>query len=275
MHDMTACVRRASGKRAAVPRWNGGRMPLSSTLADAVLQQLALADQRRATTTPEMQCVRPLLEIQQRWSALPTPDTLLAEALQDRARAGTCSCIPFAGRQVHLGLANLIAWRVAQHAAAHVLDRGQRLRLRTAQCHRGRLAGAAAAGAGGRARQRGAGRDRARRQRTALLHEVLASLNATELARRRFREIARIVGPGLPGLSGREAKQPAAAGVVVAVLRGVPQVRPGNRLLHAGRGRAAGAGARNRPPAGQPGAHARRSGWCCARSPSPRPSPFR
>ncbi|OYY85776.1 MAG: DNA ligase-associated DEXH box helicase, partial [Polaromonas sp. 28-63-22] len=43
IHDMTAWVRRASGKRPAVPSWNGGRMPLSTTLADAVVQQLALA----------------------------------------------------------------------------------------------------------------------------------------------------------------------------------------------------------------------------------------
>jgi ATP-dependent Lhr-like helicase len=43
IHEMTAWVRRASGKRPAVPRWNGGRMPLSTTLADAVVQQLALA----------------------------------------------------------------------------------------------------------------------------------------------------------------------------------------------------------------------------------------
>jgi ATP-dependent Lhr-like helicase len=78
IHDMTAWVRRASGKRPAVPRWNGGRMPLSNTLADAVVQQLALAGEGRYDS-PELQCVRPLLEIQQQWSALPTPQTLLAE----------------------------------------------------------------------------------------------------------------------------------------------------------------------------------------------------
>ncbi len=72
IHDMTAWVRRASGQRPAVPRWNGGRMPLSNTLADAVVQQLALADQG-LWESPELRCVRPLLELQQQWSALPTP----------------------------------------------------------------------------------------------------------------------------------------------------------------------------------------------------------
>ncbi|RYZ09264.1 MAG: ligase-associated DNA damage response DEXH box helicase, partial [Comamonadaceae bacterium] len=110
IHEMTAWVRRATGKRAAVPRWNGGKMPLSTTLADAVVQQLALAKEGRYDT-PELQCVRPLLEIQQQWSELPTPQTLLAEVL--KTREGTHLFLyPFAGRHVHLGLANLLAWRV-------------------------------------------------------------------------------------------------------------------------------------------------------------------
>ena len=53
IHDMTAWVRRASGKRPAVPRWNGGRMPLSTTLADAVVQQLARAGEGNYDT-PEL-----------------------------------------------------------------------------------------------------------------------------------------------------------------------------------------------------------------------------
>jgi ATP-dependent Lhr-like helicase len=73
-----------------MPRWNGGRMPLSNTLADAMVQ-LALAEAERPTTAPELQCVRPLLDMQQAWSALPTPETLLAETLQ-AAKAGTCFC---------------------------------------------------------------------------------------------------------------------------------------------------------------------------------------
>jgi ATP-dependent helicase Lhr and Lhr-like helicase len=114
IHDMTAWVRRASGKRPAVPRWNGGRMPLSTTLADAVVQQLALAGEGHYDS-PELTCVRPLLELQQQWSALPTPQTLLAEVLKTR-EGSHLFLYPFAGRHVHLGLANLMAWRVAQHA---------------------------------------------------------------------------------------------------------------------------------------------------------------
>ena len=38
--QMTAYVRTAPKGSAALPRWNGGRMPLSNTLADAMLRQL-------------------------------------------------------------------------------------------------------------------------------------------------------------------------------------------------------------------------------------------
>ena len=66
IHDMTAWVRKATGKRAAVPRWSGGRMPLSTTLADSMVQQLALASAGHYDS-PELQRVRPLLELQQQW----------------------------------------------------------------------------------------------------------------------------------------------------------------------------------------------------------------
>ena len=59
---MTACVRRATGARGAVPRWQGGKMPLSSELAHAALEQLRLATLDRYEG-PEMQALQPLLAI--------------------------------------------------------------------------------------------------------------------------------------------------------------------------------------------------------------------
>ncbi len=194
IHDMTAWVRRATGKRAAVPRWNGGRMPLSNTLADAVVQQLALADEGQYNS-PELRCVRPLLEIQQQWSALPTPQTLLAETLTTR-EGSHLFLYPFAGRHVHLGLASLLAWRVAQHAARTfsiaVNDYGFELLSATEVDWPALLPQVL------RLPEGTADAD----TRTVLLHEVLASLNAGELAQRRFREIARVSGlifQGYPG----------------------------------------------------------------------------
>ncbi|MDM0017315.1 ligase-associated DNA damage response DEXH box helicase [Variovorax saccharolyticus] len=229
IHDMTAWVRRASGKRSAVPRWNGGRMPLSSTLADAVVQQLALADQGRYES-PELRCLRPLLEIQQRWSALPTPHTLLAEVLKSR-EGWHLFLYPFAGRPVHLGLANLIAWRIAQHQprtfSIAVNDYGFELLSAGEVDWATLLPQVLVAGHDAKAQEAVAHDD----ERTALLHEVLASLNATELARRRFREIARVSGlifQGYPGEKRSNKQLQASSSLFYEVFR---KYDPANRLL--------------------------------------------
>lgn len=216
IHDMTAWVRRASGKRPAVPRWNGGRMPLSTTLADAVVRQLALAGEGHYDT-PELQCVRPLLDIQQQWSALPTPQTLLAELLKTR-EGWHLFLYPFAGRHVHLGLANLIAWRVAQLAprtfSIAVNDYGLELLSATEVDWPTLLPQVLKAGPD-----------------TVLLHEVLQSLNASELAQRRFREIARVSGlifQGYPGEKRSNKQLQASSSLFWEVFR---KYDPANRLL--------------------------------------------
>jgi ATP-dependent helicase Lhr and Lhr-like helicase len=264
IHEMTAWVRRASGKRPAVPRWNGGRMPLSSTLADAVVQQLSFAKEGRYDT-PELQCVRPLLDIQQRWSALPTPQTLLAEVLKTR-EGWHLFLYPFAGRPVHLGLANLLAWRVAQHQprtfSIAVNDYGFELLSATEVDWPALLpevlkpdfytpseyggggteqAGAAEPASPGRRRSGplgGQGATRSERpwghhiQRGGdLLHEVLASLNASELAQRRFREIARVAGlifQGYPGEKRSNKQLQASSSLFYEVFK---KYDPANRLL--------------------------------------------
>lgn len=216
IHEMTAWVRRATGQRAAVPRWNGGRMPLSSTLADAVVEQLGLAD-AEVYNTPELQCLRPLLEIQQEWSALPTPQTLLAELLQTR-EGWHLFVYPFAGRHVHLGLANLVAWRVAQLQprtfSIALNDCGFELLCAQELDWPALLPQVLALG-----------------DATQLLHEVLASLNATELARRRFREIARVSGlvfQGYPGEKRSNKQLQASSSLFYEVFS---KYDPGNRLL--------------------------------------------
>jgi len=220
IHDMTAWVRRATGKRPAVPRWSGGRMPLSNTLADAVVQQLALAGEG-AYGSPELQCVRPLLEIQQQWSALPTPQTLLAETLTTR-EGSHLFLYPFAGRHVHLGLASLLAWRVAQHEARTfsiaVNDYGFELLSATEVDWPTLLPQVLRLPEGEGAH-------------AALLHEVLASLNAGELAQRRFREIARVSGlifQGYPGEKRSSKQLQASSSLFWEVFR---KYDPGNKLL--------------------------------------------
>ncbi len=216
IHEMTAWVRKASGKRAAVPRWSGGRMPLSTTLAASMVQQLALAADGQYNC-PELKRVKPLLQLQQQWSALPTPTTLLAEV--HTSRDGTHLFLyPFAGRNVHLGLASLLAWRAAQVAprtfSIAVNDYGFEL-LCAEPVDWSNLLAALINPA----------------QAAMLLDEVLASLNAGELAQRRFREIARVSGlvfQGYPGEKRSNKQLQASSSLFYEVFR---KYDPGNQLL--------------------------------------------
>ena len=105
--DMSALVRRATKARGIVPAWAGSKMPLSSELADAVQDRLdAFAAGR--VDVPEMQAARPMLNAQAALSALPGRGRLLIETFRSR-EGHHLFLYPFAGRNVHIGLAQLLA----------------------------------------------------------------------------------------------------------------------------------------------------------------------
>ncbi len=192
VHEMTAYVRPGSGKKPAVPRWSGGRMSLSNELATALVARLDAAE-AGYFDGPEMQLLKPLLDVQARWSALPAAGTLLAETLQSRD-GWHLFLYPFAGRNVHLGLASLLAWRIARHQpntfSLAVNDYGFEM-LSAVEIDWSQAFGPEVFSTAD------------------LLQDVIASMNASELAQRRFREIARIAGlvfNGFPGAS-KSAKQ--------------------------------------------------------------------
>ncbi|HWH85118.1 MAG TPA: ligase-associated DNA damage response DEXH box helicase, partial [Burkholderiaceae bacterium] len=120
--EMTAYVKRAEKPRGVVTSWAGAKMPLSNELADAVLDVLAGAAQgNRPSDTidtmgePELEAARPMLETQLRLSRLPTSATLLIERLTSR-EGQHLFIYPFAGRNAHIGLGSLLAWRLAKDA---------------------------------------------------------------------------------------------------------------------------------------------------------------
>jgi len=205
VENMTAYVKRSTAKKAAVPRWNGGRMPLSNELATAVVARFSAAASGEFIG-PEMKALRPLLEVQQQWSGLPTDKSLLAEALKSR-EGWHLFLYPFAGRQVHLGLASLLAWRVSQRLAVTfsiaVNDYGLELLSATHVDWSEHL-------------------DPALLSPERLMADVLASLNAGELALRRFREIARIAGlvfAGYPGAPKSTRQVQASSGLFFEVFK--------------------------------------------------------
>ncbi len=213
---LTAYVRLAKAGRALLPRWGGGQLPISDLLAQALLERLAQAA-RGEVHDAEMQAVMPLLQLQAQWSTLPTPATLVAETLTT-SDGHHCFLYPFAGRTVHLGLAALLAWRIARDTPATlsmaVNDYGLEL-LSATPISWGAVLPATLAPA----------------DTCTLRTDVLASLNAGELARRRFREIARISGlifQSHPGEVRSQRQLQASSSLYYEVFR---QHDPDNRLL--------------------------------------------
>lgn len=70
-----------SCKKALVPRWAGGRIPLSSQLAAFIRERLDEAIDHSAKE-PEMKKLEPLMSLQQERSAIPNHNELLIEECQ-------------------------------------------------------------------------------------------------------------------------------------------------------------------------------------------------
>ncbi len=191
VHEMTAFVKRATTNRGAIARWGGAKMPMSSELAHAALEELRLASQG-IYDSPEMEAIRPLIEIQCRWSALPTSETLVLESMKSR-EGWHLFVFAFAGRSVHTGLASLFAYRIGRMQPSTfsiaVNDYGFEL-LTPEPVDWARIFEGAT------------GADVDLFSTDCLLEDVLGSLNATQLSQQRFREVARIAGlvfQGYPG----------------------------------------------------------------------------
>ncbi|MEI9863301.1 MAG: ligase-associated DNA damage response DEXH box helicase [Limisphaerales bacterium] len=185
IRDMTVYVRRAKKSARRIPQWLGGKMPLSTQLARAVREKLAEA-KRGEFSSPEMRALEPVLKIQGEWSLIPNPDELLIEWTQSR-EGFHYFIFPFAGRLAHEGLAALSAYRLSRLAPRSFTltmnDYGFALNTPTAL---------------------NLSPDDWKKilSPERLVDDLLDCLNSTELARRQFREIARIAGlifQGYPG----------------------------------------------------------------------------
>ena len=167
---------------------------------------------------PELAAARPLIEVQRKWSALPTPANLLAETMKSR-EGWHLFLYPFAGRDIHLGLTSLIAWRAARERegafSLSVNDYGFEILSANARDWAEMLPSLIAPA----------------ESIEALTEEVVASLNAGELARRRFRDIAHIAGlvsRGFPGERRKMSVMQASSGLFYDVFR---KYDPANGLL--------------------------------------------
>lgn len=174
LRDATAIVRPGKPKRGVTPHWPGNKLPISGSLGLAVRRVLV----EGAGDAPEWLAVTPLLEAQARLSHIPGPTELLIED-HDSAEGSHLFLFPFEGRSVHEGLGALLALRLCRKRpltlAIAVNDYGMEL-LSPDRVDWDDLLGTDLF------------------SEDQLLDDILQSVNATELARRRFRDIARVAG---------------------------------------------------------------------------------
>ena len=192
VRDMVAWVRRAPNGKGLIPRWMGSRLPLSGELAAAIRARLGEAA-NGSYRGAEMQAIQPILEVQAKWSRIPEAHDLLIEKVKTR-EGYHLFFFPFEGRLVHEGLAALFAWRIARTTPISFSMSANDYGFELLSPDPAPLEEALAAGLLDSAN---------------LIDDIPASLNATEMARRQFREIARVAGLVFPGYprSGKTARQ--------------------------------------------------------------------
>ncbi|MEA2553097.1 MAG: ATP-dependent helicase Lhr and Lhr-like helicase, partial [Fimbriimonadaceae bacterium] len=164
----------------------------------------------------EMKLLAPLLQVQAKWSAIPGMDELLIE--QVKTREGYHVFVyPVEGRLVHEGMAALFAYRISRtrkmtfSMAAN--DYGFELLAREPAPVEEAL-------------------EQGLLSPTNLASDIRESLNSVEMAKRQFREIARISGlvfEGMPGRRKTVRQIQASSGLFYDVFL---RYDPDNMLLH-------------------------------------------
>ena len=174
--EMTVYVRNAKGK-AMVPSYLGGRLPLSSYLGQFLRMKLSESLDAKSSEK-ELKFLHPLLASQEGISHIPKEDEFLVEIIKTRD-GYHLFMYPFEGRLIHEVMSALIAFRIskitpisfsmAMNDYGFELLSSQEIPL-TEENLKQILS------------------------KENLIKDVLSSINATEMARRKFRDIAVISG---------------------------------------------------------------------------------
>ncbi|MBS1526257.1 MAG: ligase-associated DNA damage response DEXH box helicase [Bacteroidetes bacterium] len=188
--EMSAYVRKSKAKKGLIPSWMGGRMPLSSQLSAVFrdkLDQVAHGQEE----DEEVIALKPLFNMQAELSHLPQKNEFLVESF--RARDGHHLVFyPFEGRLVHEGMASLLAYRISRirsfSFSIAMNDYGFELLADEDIPIEQALEDADFFSINN------------------LIDDIQLSLNANEMARRRFRDIAHIGGLVFTGYPGQPVK---------------------------------------------------------------------
>ncbi|WP_299015895.1 ligase-associated DNA damage response DEXH box helicase [uncultured Polaribacter sp.] len=212
--DMTVLVKRSKKKKAITPSWLGGRLPLTSYLTHFLRLKLsdALTPNNREK---ELKFLHPLLKRQERNSHIPKHDEFLVEMIETK-EGFHLFAYPFEGRLVHEIMASLIAYRISQIKkltfTIAMNDYGfELLSDQEIPLNEGNIT--------------------AIFSKENLIKDVTASINASEMASRKFRDIAVVAGLVIqtqPGNKKTSKSLQSSSGLIFRVLN---DHEPNNLLL--------------------------------------------
>lgn len=189
IREMTVQVRKSNSKKSIVPSWMGGRMSMSANLGSMLRKKITEAA-FFASNDEALIRLGPLLELQANISAIPAADELLIELIE--TKDGHHMFVhTFEGRLVNEAMAAIVAWRIskdhpisfsfAMNDYSFELLSDQPIPISEENV-------------------------------TALFSEenltetIQRSVNATEMAKRKFRDIAVIGGLVFQGMPGEQKK---------------------------------------------------------------------
>lgn len=178
--NMQVLVRKSSKKTSKVPSWMGGRMTFSAQMSELLRDEMYLAATIEAgeKSTKELNALQPVFERQQLESIIPKSNEFLIETFKTR-EGYHAIFYPFEGRFVHEALGSLLAYRISLLSPISFSiafnDYGFEL-LSDQEIDMQQVL------------------DNNLFSSEFLMDDLYKSLNATEMARRKFRDIAVITG---------------------------------------------------------------------------------
>jgi len=212
--DMTAYVKISKKKKAITPSWLGGRLPLTSYMSHFLRKKLS-ESLNPGTRERELRFLHPLLTKQNEFSHIPKEDEFLVELISTK-EGHHLFMYPFEGRLVHEVISALIAYRIskimpltftiAMNDYGFELLSDQELPLD----------------------------DETIKQilsKENLMGDVIASINAAEMASRKFRDIAVISGLVVQTMPGRNQKTKSLQSSSGLIFRVLEENEPNNLLL--------------------------------------------
>ena len=189
LKDMNVLVRNSKKKTKRIPSYLGGRLPLSTEMSEVLREKLYEYD-AVDNLDEELKRLSPLLELQKKKSMLPSKDEFLVEYFETK-EGFHLLMFPFEGRYVHEGIGALIAQRISKMMpisfSIAMNDYGFEL-LSDQKIDVDKLIVSSLFSP----------------QDLGL--DIQSSINATELAKRRFRDICRVSGLIFQGFPGKAKK---------------------------------------------------------------------